>query len=331
MPKKIICAIAFALALASLASCGKYEKKESSPTSGSSTLFCDDSFENIMEQEIDVFEYIYPDAHVLARYGTTAEAIDSLCDIKVNSIVIPRPLTDKEKDRIKRKNRNPRELKIAVDAVALIVNEDNPADNLSLKEVSAILAGEVQSWIDLDPHFPDRPIAILFDKPESAMMKYMTDSLLSGKPLGSNVYAQGSINGVVDAVRKDRSAIGVIGVSWLTSDLRTTTPLDSLASQMQDENSVSMADINNSMRESGVKVLGLMRSDDRRAYRPFQENIYNGTYPLTRSIYMVTVSPGGSPGSGFYSFVTGYVGQKLIMSTGVMPARMNINIVELVP
>ena len=41
-------------------------------------MVCDNSFENIMAQEIDVFEYQYPDAHILVRYGTQAEALDSL-------------------------------------------------------------------------------------------------------------------------------------------------------------------------------------------------------------------------------------------------------------
>lgn len=331
MKRSLYCLTAL-LAILALTACGRYEKKTNTATSGTSTLFCDDSFENIMEQEIDVFEYIYPDAHVLARYGTEAEAIDSLLSMNTRTIIIPRELTAAETDKIKKKNRHPRSARIAVDAVALIVNQDNPVDYLSLKEISEILSGETQSWMDLNPHYPDRPIAILFDNPGSSMLQYMRDSLLNGKELGKNVYAQGSIQGVVDAVRKDRSAIGVLGVSWLTTDLRATTTIDSLATEMQDEQgSLSMDDINSRITNSGVKVLGVMRADDRRAYRPFQENIYNGTYPLTRSMYMITISPSGSPGAGFYSFVTGYVGQKLIMKTGVLPARMNINVVELVP
>ncbi len=79
-----------------------------------------------------------------------------------------------------------------------------------------------------------------------------------------------------------------------------------------------------------MKVLALMRNDDRRAYRPYQQNIYDGSYPLTRSIYMITLAHSGSPAGGFYSFVTSYSGQKIIMKTGVLPARMQINVVELI-
>ena len=313
----------------SLGSCMKYEKKSNTATSGTSTLFCDDSFENIMEQEIDVFEYIYPEAHVLARYGTEAEAIDSLLSLNTRTIVIPRELTPHEVKVLKDKNRHPRSSRIAVDAVALVVNPENPASFLSMKEISEILSGETTSWYDINPNYPDKPIKVLFDKNGSSMMKYMSDSLLNGKPLGPTAMKTDSIQGIIDAVRASKYAIGVVGVSWLSPDLRRSATVSDIASEMQDSTAVSMADINASMESSGVKTLGVMRNE-RTAYRPFQQNIYDGTYPLTRSIFMITVAAGGSPGGGFYSFVTGATGQKLIMKTGIMPARMNINVIELV-
>ncbi len=64
------------------------------------------------------------------------------------------------------------------------------------------------------------------------------------------------------------------------------------------------------------------------AYAPTQENIYSGDYPLTRPIYMITTASPGGPLGGFYSFVTGKDGQRLIMKTGIMPARVNVQIYE---
>lgn len=325
--------------LTALCSCGRYDKdKGPSSTSGTSLVFCDESFENIMEQEIDVFEYIYDyKTHVLAMYGTEAEAVDSLLALSYRTIVIPRELTDNEVALLKKKNRTPRTARIAVDAVALIVNPDNPADALSLKEISEILSGETTNWRELSPNYPDRPIAVLLDKPGSSMATYMRDSLLNGKKFSSNVYSQGSIQGVVDAVRKDKAAIGVIGVSWLTTDLQSVADVDSVkvaevASDVKDVNTtVDGAAINDRISNSGVKALKVMSVDNPMGVRPFQQEIYSGAYPLTRSIYMTTVSPSGSPGGGFFSFVTSHDGQKVMMKTGVLPARMQINVVELVP
>ena len=77
-----------------------------------------------------------------------------------------------------------------------------------------------------------------------------------------------------------------------------------------------------------VKVLKLRRNDEVTAYKPYQQNIFDGTYPLFRQIYMITTAHSSSPGGGFYSFVTGDIGQKIIMKTGILPARLRIQVVQ---
>ncbi len=57
-----------AIVLAGVALCSCDKKVESTSTSGIATVFCDASFENIMAQEIDVFEYIYPNASIMPYY-----------------------------------------------------------------------------------------------------------------------------------------------------------------------------------------------------------------------------------------------------------------------
>jgi phosphate transport system substrate-binding protein len=79
---------------------------------------------------------------------------------------------------------------------------------------------------------------------------------------------------------------------------------------------------------SDVKVLKLRRNDEVTAYKPYQQNIFDGTYPLFRQIYMITTGASGSLASGFYSFVTGDIGQKIIMKTGILPARTRIQVVQ---
>ncbi len=321
-----LCAAVAALAFTA---CGKYEKPKSSPTIGTFEMMCDDSFENIMEQEVDVFEYQYPDAHALVRYAPMTEVLDSMLNGNVATICIPRELTADECDRVKKVTRaTVRQQRIAVDAVALIVNHDNPVEYLSEKEVAAVLSGKAKSWQDLDPSYPDRPVNILFDKAGSSMIGYMRDSLLkdTGDTLAT-LYGQGSVRKVIETVKADKGVIGVVGVSWLTSDLRDSAPIDSLAKDLNDEStSADMGQIDDQVKASGVKVLGIRTGTH--IYKPYQQNIYNGSYPFTRSIFLATTNRGG-PASGFYSFVTGYVGQKLLMKTGIMPARMQIQVVEL--
>lgn len=306
-------------------SCLKYEKKSNSHTTGTTTMVCDNTFENIMAQEIDVFEYQYPDAHILARYAPQSEAFDSLMSLNTKTIVVSRDITKEEREALKRKQRTARSTKIAVDAVALIVNQDNPVGKLTIKEISEILSGSSRQWNDIWPCDLGE-IKVVFDDKGSSLVTYMRDSLLNGAELGSNVYVAGSIPAVFKAVKDDKNAMGVLGVSWITSDMSSADmSQEELAKSVLNEEPVEGATL-----VDDVKVLSVYREGEARAYKPYQENIFNGTYPLFRQIYMITTGASGSLAGGFYSFVTGNIGQKIIMKTGIMPARATrIQVVQL--
>lgn len=324
--RKISKYIIFCLIFFILASCGDSGKKKTgtTSTSGTITLMCDNSFENIMQQEIDVFEYQYPKAHILARYIPQKDAVDSLMEGKTKAIVITRDITEAERKKLEGMRKVVKSRKIAVDALALIVNPENPIEMLSKEEIGDILTGKVSNWNELEPNNTGE-IKIYFDDAKSSTVQYMQDSLMNGQPFSENVYAQGSIQKVFEAVRTRKNAVGIIGVSWITSDMQNNIATEELAQQLQGEGAESVAEF-----DSRVKVLKVMGNDTREAFKPYQQYIYDGSYPLFRQIYMIISAPNGTLEHGFYSFVTGFIGQKIILKTGIMPAVIQPQIVEIV-
>lgn len=323
-----VCALALGLGATS---CMKYEKDPHSSTSGTTTMVCDNTFENIFNQEVDVFEYQYPDAHILVRYGTQAEALDSLFSLNTRSIVISRDLTPEEKRGLKAKykkergaNVNVRSSKIAVDAIAFIVNQKNTCEKLTVSELADIMSGESDEWNDLEPSKLGK-INVVLDQSGSSIATFLSDSLLQGRPLGATVSQAGSIPDVFRIVEKDPGAIGVLGVSWITSDMDSADiSRDKLAESVLSDGAVMGATLTDR-----VKVLKVNRDDEVRAYKPYQQYIFDGSYPLFRQIYMITTATTSNVAGGFYSFVTGPTGQKIIMKTGILPARVSVQQVEL--
>jgi len=294
-------------------------------------MVCDDSFENIFKQEVDVFEYQYPDAHILVRYGTQSEAFDSLFSLNTRTIVACRDITPEEKKVLKARykkernaNVNVRSAKIAVDAVAFIVNPENNVEKLSLSELSDILSGSTSKWNELQPS--DRgDIKVVLDKSGSSLVTYLSDSLLQGRPLGPTVFAAGSVADVFKVVEKDPDAIGVLGVSWITSDMDSAdVSREELAKNILDDGPVMGAGLT-----QRVKVLKVYRPGYAQAYKPYQQFIFDGSYPLFRQIYMITTASTSNVAGGFYSFVTGPIGQKIILKTGILPAHVRNIQVEL--
>lgn len=325
MKKKTAILIAAAALLAS--SCGQHTSEAPVQKVQHMTLACDATFENIMDQEIDVFEYTYTNSRrqalVVPYYVSQQAAFDSLMDPdnSIRTIVAARRLNDSERQRLRNRKLKPREQRVAVDAVALIVNNDNPQEAISMKELRGILNGEIRTWGDMWPTRLDS-IRLVFDQNGSSLVQFLRDSINGGEPIKARAYAEQSSRDVFDAVSRRPNALGVIGVSWITTDMDgTVLSRDEIRqrSQLSDTTSLGF--------HPDIKVLAV--SDDTpQAYKPYQAYIFDGRYPLHRSIYMITTSVGGTLNSAFYAFVTGMQGQKVIQLTGVLPATVQPRMVN---
>ncbi len=296
--------------------------KGNSSTSGTVVMACDASFENIMQQEIEVFEYVYPNASVLPYYTDEKACVDSLLFGSARLAVISHELTKDQVDFLKDKKHFAKTKKIAVDAIAVIVNPENPVENLSIKELQEILSGQVTEWNDV---YPSKlgTIQVIVDHNGSSVVKYMADSILMGKPFADNVAAAQSMEAVFNEVKNRRNAIGLVGVSWISSDLKTV--------DMPAEERVKTLEVDDTTATTftdDVKVLAMRRNNSIEAFKPYQAYIFDGSYPLYRSIYMINTGASGSLANGFFAFVTSFRGQKLMMSTGVLPATVHHRMVS---
>lgn len=296
--------------------------QENSSTAGTLVMACDASFENIMEQEIEVFEFCYPHASVLPYYIDNHAAIDSLMSGKARVAVTATPLTREQEKVLRGRKHFAKQKRIAVDAIAVIVNPENDIENMSVKDLAEILTGQITRWDELAPSKLG-DIQVIFDHNGSSVVTYATDSITGGKPFAKNVYTAGTMKAVFDAVRTRKNAVGLVGVSWISTDMRTADLTVEEKTKTLERDDSTATDFT-----TDVKVMPMRYNNSRVAVKPYQAYIFDGTYPLYRSIWMINTGASGSLANGFFAFVTSFQGQKLIQTTGVLPGTVYRRMVE---
>ena len=313
-----------AIMLLALISCDTKLPKSTS-TRGIAKIMCDESFQSILEQEIAVFEYQYPEASIMPDYINEHDALDSLMHNKVDLIITSRDLTPEQRKSLKTLGRGYRSRKIAVDAIAIIVNKQNDIDELSMEDLSEIFTGKAKRWGEVYPtKLKNDSIKILFDGSGTGVVNYIKNKFLKGGKFGSNVYAKKSSPAVFEAVEKSKNVIGLIGVSWITSDLKSVEkPISEKYDELKENNEVSVIDFTDR-----IKVMPVRAMDKAQGVKPYQAHIYSGDYPLVRSIWAIDASYNGTLDHGFYAFLTGVIGQKIILQTGILPAAEPVRFVE---
>lgn len=332
-PHKLMTALSLGVILAAFAiSCTPIKRGEYAE--GSATMYCDDGFRNILQEEIEVFEYQYPNSAIIPFYVDEQTAMDSLLEDKTQLVVTTHELTQDQIKYLKDKYRRiVRQRCIAVDAVALIVNKDNPVSSLTLDDIKAIIEGKISKWNQLAVP-DDATIRLVFDNQGSSTVSYMREKILDGKGKVSdnpNAFAQKDNAEVFDIVKKDKNAIGIISVSWLGSDLQEAknVPVDKRMEDYAVENDtiatnltteVKILKVSNPVEENDYSTVG---------YMPYQAYINSGEYPLFRKVYMISTATKSSVLNSFYEFTSGFIGQKIISKTGILPYHMSARVVNL--
>jgi len=312
-----------ALMVLLLCACGKNPKSTS--TRGLARIMCEESFQSVLEQEIAVFEYQYPEASIMPEYINEHDALDSLFHNKVDLIIISHDLTREQKESLKKLGRGYRTKMIAVDAVAIIVNKQNDIAELSMDDLRDIFTGKVKRWGEVFPtKLKNDTIKVMFDGSGTGVVHYMKEKFLNGGKFGPNVYARGSSQDVFDAVEQYKNVIGFIGVSWITSDLKSAEiPIAQKYEELKTKNEVSVIDFTDR-----IKVMPVRGDDQVQGVKPYQAHINSGDYPLVRTIWAIDASYNGMLDHGFFTFLTGVIGQKIILQTGILPAAEPVRYVE---
>lgn len=302
--------VGFSLILGLLLSCNNKPKngRTDTFTSGTISFACDESFSPIIEEEIQVFESMNPQATLKPIWTNELDGVNMLMKEKVYLMITTRKYTDKELKNLHDRKFMPRAIPLAYDGLALIINNANPDSCITVDNIKRVLNGEVCKWSEIYPNSKLGEFDVVFDNNKSSTVHYCVDSLLGGKPINSpNIEAVKKSAEVVDYVANHENAIGIIGSNWL-NDKRDTT---------------------NVTFKKNIKVMGVSRMKEATAensWKPYQYYIYNGNYPLVRTIYALLNDTGTRLPWGFASFMSGPQGQMVFFKAGLLPAKGNFSV-----
>lgn len=278
-------------------------------TSGTIHISVDESYKPLIDSEIRVFQQLNPQAHILADYKPEADCINDLLKDSSRLIIVTRDLNAAETKYFK-DIRIPITSKIlAWDAVALIVNPKNSDTDMTMMDVRKLMQG--------DAEFKGKEL--VFDKQNSSLVRYAIDSVNHGKPLPAYTKAANGSAQVVDYVAQHPDAIGVIGVSWISS------PYDSTGLSFLDKIRVVgiMGDSTYNYLSKNSNFQTELKSP-KYYFKPYQAYIALKSYPMTRAMYFILREPYFGLGTGFANFLGGNQGQTIIGQFRLFPANLNI-------
>lgn len=252
-----------------------------------------DTMVNVAQAWAERYHEEYPGVSVQVLGGGSGVGIASLTDGNCDMADASRQMKEKEIQRLRQKRGvEPIQHIVGYDALAVYVHKDNPLESISIEELAEIYGenGKITDWSQVDPA-DGKPasgeIVRISRQNNSGTYYYFREAVLGKRrdyKLGS--IDQSGSKDVVALVSRTPGGIGYSGMGYATPE-------------------VKMLKISTEKNEPGVA--------------PTVENAKDGSYPITRPLYIYTAGKLGPAGQKYLDWILSPAGQTVLRELGYVP------------
>jgi phosphate transport system substrate-binding protein len=275
--------------------------QKASGVSGNFTSVGSDTLNNLMTLWAESYKRFYPNVNIQIQGAGSSTAPPALIQGAANFGPMSRTMKDDEIVAFEKKHGyKPTAVPVAIDALAVYVNKDNPVAGLSIPQVDAIMSStrkcggvkEISKWGDvgMTGDWAGRPIALYGRNSVSGTYGYFKEKALCKGDFSKRVAEQPGSASVVQSVTGQIGAIGYSGIGYITS---------------------------------GVRALPLAKKDGEPFVAATAENALNKSYPLSRVLYVYVNKRPNQPlqplEREFFKMVLSKQGQEVVVKDGFVP------------
>jgi phosphate transport system substrate-binding protein len=251
-----------------------------------------DTIVNLALAWAEKYQDEHPDVRISVTGGGSGTGIASLINGTVDIANASRQIKQEEIDQAKSNGVDPVEHVIARDAIAVIVNPENPVNQLTLKQISDIYSGKITNWTEVGGD--DRPIVKLSRETNSGTHVYFLETVLRlGNSKDETLFSMDTLllpssEGIIAEVRQNPNAIGYDGLGYVPDDLKM----------------IAIAE-----EEGGAYVL------------PSIPTVNDKTYPIARDLYMYTNGQPEGLLKEYLDWIMSDTAQEIVAELGFVPVN----------
>jgi phosphate transport system substrate-binding protein len=228
----------------------------------------------------------HPDVSVQVTGGGSGTGISALINGTTDICNASRKMKAAEREKLKQRFSSLGvEVPSARDGLAVYLNDGSPVSELTLDQVKDIYTGKLTNWKDVGG--PDAKIVLYGRENNSGTYVYFRDNVLKGADFAPGMQSLPGTAAVVNAVSKDKLGIGFGGAAYA----------------------------------KGIKYAKIKKDAGSPAYEPTAETVKNGSYPITRYLYMYLKSRPTGALKQYIDWTLSPEGQAVVAEVGFFPVK----------
>jgi phosphate transport system substrate-binding protein len=251
-----------------------------------------DTIVNLALAWAEKYQAEHPQVRISVTGGGSGTGIAALINKTVDIANASRQIKPEEIAEAKKNGVDPVEHIISRDAIAVIVNPENPVSQLTLQQISDIYSGKISNWSQVGGD--DRPIVRLSRETNSGTHVYFLETVLRlGKKDDKTLFSMDTLllpssEGIVSEVRQNPNAIGYDGLGYVPKDL---------------------------------KMIAIAQKEGEAYVLPSVATVNDKTYPIARDLYMYTNGQPTGIVKEYLDWILSAEAQKIVADLGFVPVK----------
>ena len=209
-----------------------------------------------------------------------AALVDGTTDIAMSS----RKMKMAEKMKLQEASKASKEVIVAYDALAVVVNPENKVSQLTREQIEGIFTGKTKNWKEVGGD--DLQIVVYSRESSSGTYEFFKEHVMNNKNYASSVLAMPATGSIIQSISQTKGAIGYVGLAYL---------------------------------EKEVKSIGVSYNKGKTFITPSMATAKDKTYPIIRPLYYYYLTKSEKVVKPFVDFCLSPEGQKIVEKVGYVP------------
>jgi len=220
-------------------------------------------------------------ASITVTGGGSGVGFSSLVEGTTDIAQASRKIKFVEIQKLKEEGKIIKEVIVAYDALAIVVNPKNKVTNLTRNQLEEIFTGKITNWKQVGG--ADLEIVPYSRETSSGTYEFFKVSVLKNKNYMNGIMSMPATGSIIQSVGQTPGAIGYVGLAYLNSS---------------------------------VKAIHVSYDDGETYEAPSVRNAKQGTYPIVRPLYFYYVLESETKVKPFIDYLLSSVGQQIVSEVG---------------
>jgi phosphate transport system substrate-binding protein len=238
----------------------------------------------LSQKEAEVFGKEHADSRIIVTGGGSGIGFTALIDDNTDIAMASRKIKLDERMTLEKAGKAFKEVIIAHDALAVIVNPVNKVSQLTREQLEGIFIGQIKNWKEVGGD--DVKIVVYSRESSSGTYEFFKEHVMNKKNYAPDVLSLPATGGIIESVSQTKGAIGYVGLAYL---------------------------------EKTVKPVSVSFDQGKSFVAPTMAAAKDQTYPVTRPLYYYYLTSKEALVKPFIDFTLSDEGQKRVEEVGYVP------------